>query len=714
MAHLDEVKPFRSRVKRALFLIISAVLLFAVFLTDIIRRSVDIDAGWISFLRNVVVIAAFILLYFLIEGLWRRDQNPAQKLGFLLVVTIVIGTAILVLLFFPSSGFDVKNYLLIPLGFDSIVLANVFGAALGTLMLVMLLSLRDIIFSKRRKGTRRNFLIFIGCAAATALSTISTRPMDSSWLSSLLLGLTVAAMLMNTFRLSWIVYLSKREKLFSMLYGFLLFGILVGFDYMVWSKSALGKSLLFYSPPLQSFVAVVFLFSTIYFGMTFLSTLFHLPTAEAFDRKMSEVSSLHNLGRLVTQVFDFNELVDSVTRMTLEVCQAQSSWLEIIKEQNPRMALGEAVGTAAAGEQVEPVGLKNISREEILGIVSSNEGFLRDLVLETLRPVVIDDVGNDKRTAHLRGAKRKFESMVIVPLLSHNRAIGILYATKEMPFGFDQEDVDVISAFADQATIAIENSRLIEKSLERERLMREIMVAQEMQKKLLPQKLPVIPGVEIEALSSPAFEVGGDYYDFVQLDEQHLGIIVGDVSGKGVSAAFYMAEMKGIFQSLSKIHPSPRDFLSQAHAALSATIDKRSFISVIYAVLDLRDGTMMVARAGHCPMLHVSDGEAAFIKPIGLGLGMGTPAFFERTVEQERVQMSHGDVAILFTDGITEARPIGGEEFGYDRLLEIGRASGKQSAIEIRDAIIMDVDRHMNHQSPEDDLTLVVIKWLRS
>jgi serine phosphatase RsbU (regulator of sigma subunit) len=660
------------------------------------------------------VIAAFVLLYFLIEGLWRRDQNPAQKLGFLLVVSIVIGTAIALLSFFPSSGFDAKNYLLIPLGFDSIVMANVVGAVLGTLMLVMLLSLRDIIFSKRRKGTRRNFLILVGCAAATALSTLSARPMESSFLSSLLLGLTVVAMLMNSFRLSWIVYLSKREKLFSMLYGFLLFGILVGFDYMVWSKTALGKSLLFYSPPLQSFVSVVFLFSTIYFGMTFLSTLFHLPTAEAFDRKISEVASLHNLGRLVTQVFDFNELVDSVTRMTLEVCQAQSSWLEIIKEENPRKALNEAVGTAAAGEQVEPVGLKNISREEILGIVSSKDGSLRDLVLDTLRPVVIDDVGNDKRTAHLRGAKRKFESMVIVPLLSHNRAIGILYATKGMPFGFDQEDIGVISAFADQATIAIENSRLIEKSLERERLMREIMVAQEMQKKLLPQKLPVIPGVEIEALSSPAFEVGGDYYDFVQLDEHNLGIIVGDVSGKGVSAAFYMAEMKGIFQCLSKIHPSPRDFLAQAHSALSATIDKRSFISVIYAVLDLRDGTMTVARAGHCPMLHVSDGAAVFIRPTGMGLGIGTPAFFEQTVEQERIQMSHGDVAVFFTDGVTEARPSGGEEFGYERLLEIGKTSGIQSAVEIRDAIIMAVDRHMNHQSPEDDLTLVVIKWLRS
>ena len=147
--------------------------------------------------------------------------------------------------------------------------------------------------------------------------------------------------------------------------------------------------------------------------------------------------------------------------------------------------------------------------------------------------------------------------MVVVPLLSHEKVLGVLYATKDMEYGFDKEDVELISAFADQATIAIENSRLIEKSLERERLIREMMLAQDMPRKLLPQSLPGVVGVDIDALSSPAFEVGGDYYDFTMLDEHHLGILVGDVSGKGVSAAFYMAEMKGIFQSLSKIDRSP-------------------------------------------------------------------------------------------------------------------------------------------------------------
>jgi serine phosphatase RsbU (regulator of sigma subunit) len=277
--------------------------------------------------------------------------------------------------------------------------------------------------------------------------------------------------------------------------------------------------------------------------------------------------------------------------------------------------------------------------------------------------------------------------------------------------GFDNEDLDLISSFADQATIAIQNSRLIEKSLERERLMREMMLAQEMQKRLLPQALPVLQGIELEALSTPAFEVGGDYYDFNMLDEHRLGIIVGDVSGKGVSAAFYMAEMKGIFQSLSKIYPSPDDFLSKAHSVLGATIDKRSFISVIYAVLDTRDGTVTVARAGHCPMLHISDHHASYVQPVGLALGMGTTDFFRTTIRKETFKLSLGDSLIFVTDGVTEARGEDGDEFGYERLLETASRAGRASASELRDHLISAVDKHLNHKSPEDDLTLIVIKW---
>jgi len=706
------VKGFRTKLKKMLLMGVSMVLLLAGFLLTFIQKSFEGESTWLGLLREIDIVAAFTLFYFFLESLWKREQNPAKKLGFALVVALVVGVASALISFAPSSGFDIKNNGLIPLGFDSVFWANVYGIVMGMTNLLVLMLIRDIIFSKRRKGSRRNFLIFLGLALLNAMWTLTMRPLDSSIITSIVTVLTIAAMLLNSFRLSWIVYLSKREKLFTLVYGFLLFGIFIGFDVITSGTMPIAKAVLFYSPALKSFISSVALFATIYFGMTFISTLFHLPTAEAFDRKISEVSSLHNLSRLVTQVFDFNELVDSVTTMTLDVCEARSAWLEIIRVNAPSAAAKLHAGKHMSGEEtIETVALKNISREDVEAIVTADGQSLRELVLDAKKSVVIDEVRKDRRTVHLHGLKNVFNSMVIVPLVSHERVIGILYATKDIEFGFDQDDVEVISAFADQATIAIENSRLIEKSLERERLMKEMLLAQDMQRKLLPQVLPSLKELEIEALSTPAFEVGGDYYDFTMLDEHHLGVLVGDVSGKGVSAAFYMAEMKGIFQSLARIYRSPKEFLSQAHATLAATIDKRSFISLIYAVVDLRTGQTDIARAGHCPLLYVSGTKGIYVKPQGLALGMGSKEFFRETIGEERLHLRTGDVLVLYTDGVTEAHPKDQEEFGFERLLKVVEANGTKSAVGIRDAIIEAIALHMNREAPEDDLTLVVLRW---
>ncbi len=300
--------------------------------------------------------------------------------------------------------------------------------------------------------------------------------------------------------------------------------------------------------------------------------------------------------------------------------------------------------------------------------------------------------------------------MIAVPLMSHNGLIGILYARKDMPFGFVKDDVEVISAFADQATVAIENSRLIKSSLERERLMRDILLAQEMQRKLLPQSVPSLSGLDIEAVSTPAFEVGGDYYDFMQLGTHKVGLIVGDVSGKGVSAAFYMSEVKGVFQALGRLHSSPREFMVRAHESLADSIDKHSFVSLLYVILDVHSGQLRIARAGHCPLLHLSRDGARYIRPGGMGIGLGDLRAFEAAIEEETVMLSPGDVCVLYTDGLTEARR-GSDEFGYDRLQMLGTRIRSGSALEGREEIIGAVRAFTGNQPNHDDLTVVVLKW---
>jgi phosphoserine phosphatase RsbU/P len=702
----------QTKLKKAFLLAVAGGLSVLIFIIDVIRRSVDINLQWVNILRDVFVLINFISFYLIIEALWKREQSPAKKLGFALVVSLVIGLASSLIFLISPSGYDIKNAQLIPLGFDSVIWANIYGLVIGITMIVVFLTIRDIIFSKRRKSTRRNFMILLTLMIGTSLSTLASKPLSPNTITSILQILTIIVIVANSFRLSWIVYLSKREKIYSVIYGFILFLVFIVFSVFSFrGDSTIGRALLFYSPPLQSFIWMVSLFAAIYFGMTFISTLFHLPTAEAFDRKINEVSSLHNLGRLVTQVFDFKELVETVTTMTLDVCGAQSAWLEVL----PSPAENHPGKKNIAGHEEEPetriAAMKNISADDVAMLISTGMHEVRAYVLKEGKPLIIDSIKEDRRTKSFGDIKNRFHSLVVVPLISHDAIIGILYVTKSAEFGFDKEDIDLISSFADQAAIAIENSGLIEKSIERERLMREMMLAQEMQKKLLPQEVPRFDQLEIEALSTPAFEVGGDYYDFVMLDETTLGILVGDVSGKGVSAAFYMAEMKGIFQSLSKIYPEPRDFLINAHITLDGSIDKRSFISLIYAIIDLKTGVMKIARAGHCPMLYVSKHRAEYIKPIGLGLGMGSREIFRQTMTQEQVQLGDGDIVVFYTDGVTEAHQKDESEFGYDLLLEVVKMSGEKTAVEIRDAIIMAVDSHMNHEPPEDDLTIVVMKW---
>ena len=693
------------------------LLLLIVLIIDVIRKSVDLDIGGIGLLRSGLIVGAFGLLYLLLElVIPLKDQSPVKRMGLTLIGSVamsIIGMGGSIML---EGGFDSKDYRLLPLGYGSLFTATLVSVAFGLFAVGVLRLLRDLALYKRKRGTQRNLLIFIGLTLATALSTLSLKPLEREIYVSILYGLAVVAAIVNSFRLSWIVYLAKREKMFGLVYGFFLFGAFIALNILIQSTSV-SKGLLYYSYPLREFVSLVCVFGNIYFGMAFVSTLFHLPTAEAFDRKTSELSSLHNLSKLVTQAFDFNELIDTVTAMTLEVCEAKGCWLELIqtaggaRSETPEGDSTVVHSGSMGAYDVRIAGMKNTTREEIALLFPVGERTVRDDLLEERVPIVIDDVRRDSRFRRAGRSTVKGGSLVVVPLLSHADVIGILYATKDTEHGFFKDDVDVISAFADQATIAIENSRLFTKSLERERLIREMMLAQEMQRKLLPQKLPQYPSAELSATSTPAFEVGGDYYDVAQLDEHRVGIIVGDVSGKGVSAAFYMSEVKGIFQSLSKLYPSPKTFVEKANEALLGSFDKRSFISLIYATVDVSTGKVLLVRAGHCPLLHVSNRRGRYIRPRGMGIGLGNGAVFSASIEEETIQLREGDVCVLYTDGVTEARH-GEEEFGYDRLMDIVVEVHQQSASEIKHHVLRTVKTFTDEQASHDDLTLVVLKWL--
>jgi serine phosphatase RsbU (regulator of sigma subunit) len=254
---------------------------------------------------------------------------------------------------------------------------------------------------------------------------------------------------------------------------------------------------------------------------------------------------------------------------------------------------------------------------------------------------------------------------------------------------------------------------LLREQSEKERLEEELRIARQIQMSLLPaQGAVTMSGLRIAALCLPAAEVGGDYYDLLPLSDTRLGVLVADVSGKGTSAALYMAELKGLVLSLSRIYASPAKLLVEANRILAANLDSRSFITMTYAVLDMVEGTMRYARAGHNPIiqLEAASGKTRVLVPQGLGLGIDRGERFEELLEEAVTPLRKGDIFLFFTDGLSEAMNGRSELFGESRLRDIIESVEGLTSEEIKERILAEIRSFVGDAAPHDDMTLVVLK----
>jgi sigma-B regulation protein RsbU (phosphoserine phosphatase) len=248
---------------------------------------------------------------------------------------------------------------------------------------------------------------------------------------------------------------------------------------------------------------------------------------------------------------------------------------------------------------------------------------------------------------------------------------------------------------------------------EKQRLDDELRIARDIQKSLLPVEPPRISGLAIADLCEPARDVGGDYYDFFEIGPRQIGVLVADVSGKGTSAALYMAELKGLMLALSHQQRSPRRLLIDVNRRLAEHLDNRSFITMTYAIIDLEAATLTLARAGHTPTIVVSDGASHLITPEGMVLGLRLPGAgqrFEEMLREHSRPIAAGDVIVLYTDGITEAMDADGELFGDTALAHVLASQQHLDAAGIRERVLREVMAFVGDAEPHDDMTMVIIK----
>ncbi len=320
------------------------------------------------------------------------------------------------------------------------------------------------------------------------------------------------------------------------------------------------------------------------------------------------------------------------------------------------------------------------------------------------QPVLVPDVSKDPRYILLNPETR---SEMAVPLIYKDKVIGVLDLEHTKRGFFTEDHKRTVTTLAAQVAIAIENARLYEQIARQEkRLERDLALARELQFRLLPQSLPKLANLEVAAKFTPARAIGGDLYDFVNYSLDHMGMVIGDVSGKGAPAAIYAALVSGILRSHAPMEPGPAEMLRAVNFSLGERRIEGQFVSLIYAVWDDRNRSVKIANSGLPRPLFCHDGKIEVIEATGLPLGLFDDAEYDELVFQAKP----GDMFVFFSDGIMDARNRAGDMFGRTRLEAIIAGCVDVSAECVVKSLFKAAAEHSGGEDAFDDETVVAIR----
>ncbi len=325
-------------------------------------------------------------------------------------------------------------------------------------------------------------------------------------------------------------------------------------------------------------------------------------------------------------------------------------------------------------------------------------------VAKTGRPVIVPDVLRDDRYVNARDGTR---SEMVAPLRAGTEVIGAFNLESDEPDAYEPEDLELLMTFASQAAVAIERTRLHAEVLETRRLEEELSIGQRIQRTFLPERDPKVPNFDIAGANYSSGLVGGDYYDYIRITDGHLGIVVADVSGKGIPAALIMAAFRASLIAEVRNNYAIRTVFAKVNKLLWESIEIDRFVTAIYGVLDIRERKYTYVNAGHNAGLLYRAASDSFETLDSTGPLLGT--LETATFKERQVEIRSGDILCLYTDGITESMSPGKELFGEERLRDVVRARKGGTAAEIVRGIRETIGAFTGSE-PDDDLTLVVVR----
>jgi len=406
-------------------------------------------------------------------------------------------------------------------------------------------------------------------------------------------------------------------------------------------------------------------------------------------KKTLETQTLLEVEKSLSSTLNLNELLELILDSLLKVVKYDAVVIFLVDKKKEEI---DHIKARGFDPLIEP-DLRLKMGEGMAGWAAKNKESL-----------IVPNTKDDPRYIE---ARVETKSGMAVPIVSQDRTIGVFSLESDQPDAYDHDDLELLEAFASLAAISLERARQHEEILEKRRLEEELSIAKRIQKTFLPQRRPQVPGFDISGINIPSEEVGGDYYDFISIIESQMGIVIADVSGKGIPAALIMASVRAGLIAEIRNNYAIRSIMAKVNNLLFESTASDIYVTAVYGVLDLKDRIFTFSNAGHnAPILRRADGEMKYLIEGGMALGM-----FENSKYEERpLGLGPGEIIVFYTDGVTEAKNQGQEEFGTRRLKQVIEDSHQLGARQIRENIYEAVKRFTGLSHQEDDLTMIVVK----
>jgi len=511
-------------------------------------------------------------------------------------------------------------------------------------------------------------------------------------LSGLLLLIGGGSSLYFVFRVKWIALVNQNGKILSLAYllviSLIFIGLIQGLVHLD-VPSIMGEGWV-RNPFFILGISIVLAYNV----FAILTLIFNMPLSSIQEQRSNEILSFHALHKSVVE----NDDPMQTCRLLFSICYEETRADAAFMMLSP----GKAYESIICSEGFDRDQIRNLLSNETIQKHKSTDIGESSTYYADLKKNPLDDK-----------SEFPFRSLMVVPLIIKGELKLVLFLLKTYADGFDHYNIQIAESFIDQTRLVLEKDQLVKNSIKSDAARQELNIARKVQRSLMPSEFPESDYYEMSAYSETMTEVGGDYYDFIVLDEKRLAVIIADVSGSGASAAFHMAQMKGVFHALIQLNLPVELFLEMANEALGNTMSRNMFITMTYAEFDFEKNIVHYGRAGHTPVIYYSSilDETICIEDEGMGLGLVRDSSYRQYIKTYEIDLSPGDICVLFTDGISEGRPPDSNEmFGHERIQLMVSENSDVTAEQLQELILDDYFDYVGFDVKVDDHSLIVIK----